>query len=101
MVPPIDVDQTGCLHGGDDLGGVVQDDVEVDAVAEPVGDGAYLGAGVQGEHEPAVRVQGRTSEAIAAGSSDAARWMSEYHSSTAPHPSWLVGRISWRRSPTW
>jgi len=43
---------------GEDLGAVVQDEVEVDLVAEPVSDGAYVGAGVEGEHEPAVRAQG-------------------------------------------
>src|SRR5262245_24768577 len=57
-VVPLDVEQTGPFNDGDDLGRVVQDEVEVDFVAEPVGDLANLSAGVEGEHEPAVRAQG-------------------------------------------
>src|SRR5664279_2797181 len=57
-VIPLDVEQAGALDGGDHLGWVVQHEVEVDLVAEPVSDGTYVGAGVQGEHEPAIGAQG-------------------------------------------
>ena len=41
-----------------------------------------------------------TAAACSSGSSDGARWMSEYHPSTAAHPELVAGRISRRRSPT-
>ena len=57
-VVPLDVEQAGSLNDCHDLGRVVQDEVEVDVMAEPFANGAYLCAGVQAEHEPAVRAQG-------------------------------------------
>ena len=49
-VVPLDVEQAGLFDDGEYLGGVVQDEVEVDFVAEPVREGAYLSAGREGEH---------------------------------------------------
>ena len=52
---PLDVDETGGLDDPDHERRLVQDEVEVDLVAEPLVEVADLGSGVQAEDQPARR----------------------------------------------
>ena len=82
---PLEVGEPGRLRRGPDEPGVVQDDVEIDLDVEP-GRRCAGSRPRRAGPAPAGRrsASGRTSAARAAGSSDCARWISEYQASTAP-----------------
>ena len=97
---PLDVAEAGRLDLGHDLGGVVQDEVEVDRRVEPLVEVTDLRAGVQARSPASRRAAGAGQRRQRVGSSDAARWISEYHARTAAQPAPDAGRIRRRRSPT-
>lgn len=97
---PLDVEETGGFDRPDHACRLVQHEVEVDVVFEPLVEVADTLRHRHGEDQPSARGEGMDQGRDRVGSSDCARWLSEYHPRAAAHPGLAAGRLSRRRSPT-
>ena len=97
---PLDVDETGGLDDPDHERRLVQDEVEVDLVAEPLVEVADLGSGVQAEDQPSAGSERADQGRDRVGQLGGRQVDERVPPQDGRPPGLVAGRLSRRRSPT-